>query len=146
MENTEANKPYPRMLRFIREHHVLTLATSTENTPWCSSMFYVFLEPNNMFVFTSEDKTKHVNDIKQNSRVAGAIALETFMTGRIRGIQFTGSMIKLEGDLLERARKAYLKRFPIARMAVLHLWGIDVDMMKMTDNRLGFGKKLIWNV
>ena len=35
--------------------------------------------------------------------------------------------------------------FPIARlMPNLHLWTLRPDFIKMTDNRLGFGKKLIW--
>jgi uncharacterized protein YhbP (UPF0306 family) len=25
-----------------------------------------------------------------------------------------------------------------------HLWVVKLTMIKMTDNRLGFGKKLIW--
>jgi hypothetical protein len=29
-------------------------------------------------------------------------------------------------------------------MPELHLWSLTPDFIKMTDNRLGFGKKLIW--
>ena len=45
----------------------------------------------------------------------------------------------------ETARRAYLKRFPYAALAELTLWAIRPDYMKLTDNTLGFGKKLIWN-
>jgi uncharacterized protein YhbP (UPF0306 family) len=54
-------------------------------------------------------------------------------------------MQELEGDELKKARSAYLKRFPIARlMPDLNLWILSPDFIKMTDNRFGFGKKLIW--
>jgi len=47
-----------RIIRFFRKHHVLTIATSNENEPWCASCFYVYLEEENAVVFTSD--LKHV--------------------------------------------------------------------------------------
>ena len=55
--------------------------------------------------------------------MAGAIALETKMIGKLRGIQFSGIMFKLEGTGLKSAKKAYLEKFPIARFSTLYLWG-----------------------
>jgi uncharacterized protein YhbP (UPF0306 family) len=133
-----------RIIEFIREHHILTLATSNDNRPYTCSCFYVYLDDENLFVCTSDRDTRHIRDVEQQDRVAGAVALETTMVGKIRGIQFTGTMFELEGDLLKKAAKAYLKKFPVARLKDLHLWGIRPDFIKMTDNRLGFGKKLIW--
>jgi hypothetical protein len=51
------------------------------------------------------------------------------------------------GDLVssyEPIRNTYLKRFPFALAAKLDLWILYIDYIKMTDNLLGFGKKLIW--
>jgi len=42
------------------------------------------------------------------------------------------------------SRIAYLKRFPYAIAAKLDLWVLELDFVKMTDNRLGFGTKLEW--
>ncbi len=133
-----------RMVEFIRKHHVFTLATSNENKPYTCSCFYVYLETENLFIFTSDHKTKHIGDIEKNKLVAGALALETNMIGKIQGIQFTGIISKLEGGILNTATSAYLKKFPIAHFKDLLLWGVEPDFFKMTDNRLGFGKKLIW--
>ncbi len=135
-----------RILRVIREHHVFTLAVSAGNIPYCASCFYVYREEKNLFVFTSDPDTRHIRDILRsgNFYVAGAIALETKITGRIRGIQFNGPARRLEGEELALCKKAYRERFPVATLAILHLWGIEPDFMKLTDNRLGFGKKLIW--
>ncbi|MCX6285619.1 MAG: hypothetical protein NTY96_00710 [Bacteroidetes bacterium] len=134
------------ILTFIREHHIFTLAVSRENLPWCATCYYVYLEDLNLFIFTSDHDTKHIADVVEsgNYYAAGAIALETRMVGKIRGLQFAGLMKELTGNDMKTAKSAYHRAFPIARLAKLHLWGLEPEIMKMTDNRLGFGKKLIW--
>jgi len=136
-----------RILTFIGEHHIFTLAVSRENRPWCATCYYVYLESLNLFIFTSDHDTKHISDVVEtgNYYAAGAIALETKMTGKIRGLQFAGLIRELTGNDLKTGKSAYLKAFPVARLAKLHLWGLEPEIMKMTDNRLGFGKKLIWH-
>jgi uncharacterized protein YhbP (UPF0306 family) len=136
-----------RILSLIREHHIFSLAITRGLQPWCATCFYVYDEDRNLFIFTSEEDTRHIRDAVEtgNFLTAGAIALETKMISRIRGIQFSGIMNKLEGDELKTAKEQYLKRFPIARLSPLFLWGITPEIIKMTDNRLGFGKKLIWH-
>jgi uncharacterized protein YhbP (UPF0306 family) len=136
--------PEKRIIEFINEHHVLTLATSIENNPWCANCFYIYLEEENCFVFTSDDNTKHVNDVLVNANVAGSVVLETNTVGKIQGIQFRGIMAVPENELARKAKKAYLKRFPFAVLMKTSLWVLHTKSIKMTDNRLGFGKKLIW--
>ena len=97
-----------------------------------------------MFVLLSDLGTKHVDDMQKQKNVAGAIALETKMIGRIRGIQFTGQIEKLKEEELKMSKRAYLKAFPYAIFKKTIVWGLKIDYLKMTDNRLGFGKKLIW--
>jgi uncharacterized protein YhbP (UPF0306 family) len=40
--------------------------------------------------------------------------------------------------------RAYLTRFPFAVLMNASLWIVEIHIIKMTDNRLGFGKKLFW--
>ena len=141
------NYPELRIIDFIGEHHILTLAVARDNIPYCATCYYAYMKEQNTFIVTSDHETRHIHDIVEgnNFRVAGTIALETRIVGKIRGIQFTGVMSALEGIDLTMAKARYLKRFPIARlMPELHLWSLTPDFIKMTDNRLGFGKKLIW--
>ncbi len=133
-----------RIIDYIGEHHIFTLATCSNNQPYTSTCFYVYIAEMNMFVFTSDITTKHIADVMNQPIVAGAIALETSIIGKIRGLQFTGVIKKLEDKELSVASKAYIKKFPIALLAKTTLWGITTNFMKMTDNRLGFGKKIIW--
>ncbi len=136
--------PEKRIVDFINEHHVLTLATSVENSPWCANCFYTYLEDENCFVFTSDEETKHVQDVLANSNVAGSVVLETNTVGKIQGIQFAGTMQKPTKSLATIAKKAYLKKFPFAVLMKTSLWILNPEIIKMTDNRLGFGKKLVW--
>jgi uncharacterized protein YhbP (UPF0306 family) len=133
-----------RIIRFFRRHHVLTIVTTVSNEPWCASCFYVYLENENAFVFTTDLETRHGQEFVKNPLVAGSIVLETGITGKIRGIQFQGIVSEPEGELLAGAKKAYLKKFPVAMLMKTHLWIVNLTYIKMTDNRLGFGKKIIW--
>ena len=132
-----------RIINFFRKHHVLTIATSADNIPWCASCFYVYLEEENALVFTTDHDTRHGREFAKNQNVAGTIALETLIIGKIRGIQFSGSVSEPEGDLAKKAESAYLKKFPIAMLMETRLWIVRITFIKYTDNRLGFGKKLI---
>ncbi len=136
--------PDKRIVDFINKHHVLTLATCFEEEPYCANCFYVYLEDDNSLVFTSDYETKHIKQASHNIYVAGSIVLETNIIGKIQGVQFQGIISRPEDDLYEKARSAYLKRFPIAMLMKTTLWVVDLTFLKFTDNRLGFGKKLIW--
>jgi uncharacterized protein len=133
-----------KIILFIKKHHVLTLATSKDNKPYCCSCFYVYNEIENKFLVTSDKDTRHISDALIQPHVSGAIALETTMAGKIQGIQFTGIIEEINGEEFNKARISYIKRFPIAALSELHLWSIYPDFIKFTDNRLGFGKKMIW--
>lgn len=134
-----------RMRSFINDHHVLGLATVADNKPYCATMFYAFLEEHNAFVINSAEDTQHGTNMLKNNEVSGTIALETKIIGKIQGIQFCGQICRIEEFEHEvTARAAYFRRFPYASFSQPQLWVIKLDFVKMTDNRLGFGKKLIW--
>ena len=130
-----------RFIKFIKKHHVLTLATvNGEGMPYVANCFYAFDAKRNLFVFTSDLATRHGAEMAANSSVALSVVLETRIVGRVQGLQATGRALR--GD--DEARKCYIKRFPYAAAADLELWMVEPTMMKLTDNTLGFGKKLVW--
>ena len=135
----------PRIIKFFRKHHVLTIATSIENEPWCANCFYVYLEEENSLVFTSGADTRHGREFLKNQAVAGSVVLETMVIGKIRGIQFQGIVTEASGEQLAIAKRAYLKRFPVAALMDTNLWIVKLTLIKMTDNRFGFGKKVVWS-
>ena len=133
-----------RIIKFFRKHHVLTVATSSEQEPWCANCFYVYLEEENAIVFTTDTDTRHGKEFLKNPLVAGSVVLETMRLGKIQGIQFQGVVSEPEGEMLSKAKWAYLKKFPPAVLMDTHLWMVKLTLIKMTDNRLGFGKKILW--
>lgn len=137
-------KPDKKIVAFLKKHHVLTLATCLERQPWCANCFYSFLEEETALVFTSGHETRHIKETLKNNVVAGSVVLETSVVNKIQGIQFTGRLELSEKEMIEKSKYSYLKRFPFAALMDTTLWVLYLDHLKMTDNRLGFGKKLIW--
>ncbi|MDR3350538.1 MAG: pyridoxamine 5'-phosphate oxidase family protein [Prevotellaceae bacterium] len=132
-----------RIIAFIRKHHVLTMATCAAHQPWCASLFYAYMEKENVFVVTSDANTRHLAEAAENPAIAGAIVLETKTVGLIRGLQFQGALLRPDEELLRQARRAYLHRFPFAILGNTPIWTLRPIFLKYTDNRLGFGKKII---
>ena len=133
-----------KIIRFFRKHHVLTIATTVDNEPWCANCFYVYLEKENALVFTTDSNTRHGQEFIKNPLVAGSVVLETMIIGKIRGIQFRGVVSEPKNEMLQKTKNAYLKRFPVAALMDTKLWIVELTHIKMTDNRFGFGKKIIW--
>jgi len=133
-----------KIIEFIKEHHVLTISVSNNNIPYCANCFYAFDEANKTLIFTSDKSTRHISDTVENNTIAGSIVLETKQIGKIQGIQFNGVITEITGNYYKEANKFYLKRFPYAILKTTSLWAVELKFIKMTDNRLGFGKKLIW--
>ena len=133
-----------RITDFIKKHHVLTLATSYKGLPWVANRFYAYAEEQNILVFTSGHDTKHIQDLEEGNLVAASIVLETSVIGKIQGIQLRGRLSEPEGEMIKVAKTDYLRRFPFAALMETTLWVMELEYVKMTDNRLGFGKKLVW--
>ncbi len=126
---------------FINKHHVLSLATSDGKELSVCSLFYAYSKKYLSFVVASSDDTTHITHILQNSNIAGNILLETKTIGKIQGLQFRGEFTVLKNTEL---KKKYFKQFPHAIVMKPKLWQIKINYFKMTDNTLGFGKKIIW--
>jgi len=133
-----------KFIDFIEEHHVLTLSTAKDNQAYTANCFYVYLAENKMFVFTSDKDTRHGKEMVLNPNVAANIVLETKSVGKIQGLQILGRVEELQNQDLKIGKKAYLKKYPYAVLKLETMWGLKVRFLKLTDNRLGFGKKLIW--
>jgi len=130
-----------KIAHFINKHHVMSLATCSEGEISACSLFYAFDVKSVSFVVASAEDTTHIQHIQKNSAIAGNILLETKTVGKIQGVQFRGEFVTLEDENLGRL---YFQAFPPALVMQPTLWQIKVNYFKMTDNRLGFGKKLIW--
>ena len=83
--------PSEPIVRFIKRHHVLTLATvNSEGMPYVANCFYAYDAKRNKLIFTSDETTRHGAEMASNSRVAVSIVLETRIVGKVQGIQKIG--------------------------------------------------------
>ena len=98
--------------RFINRHHVLTLATATnDGTPYCCNCFYAYDADTAAFIFTTDSTTRHGQMMSENNRVAASIVLETRTVGKVQGLQITGTIKPAaDGD-----KMTYIKSFPYVR-------------------------------
>ncbi len=133
-----------KIVKYITDNKVLTLATCVNNVPYCALCFYVFDEENQLLIFLSDKATRHLSDALTNKTVAGTISTDVTTVAKIQGIQFTGTFIKPDKEQEKVFYKHYYKKFPFAKAKPAPIWGIELAYIKMTDNTLGFGKKLIW--
>ncbi|MCX6258390.1 MAG: pyridoxamine 5'-phosphate oxidase family protein [Bacteroidia bacterium] len=136
--------PDKKIINFINKHHVLTLATASINGPYCANCFYIYLKEKNLFAFTSDKETRHIREISEMNKVAGTVYVDTLIIGKIQGIQFTGVIFEPGDELLARIRAAYIMRFPVALLMDTTFWAVEPYFIKMTDNRFGIGRKLVW--
>lgn len=130
--------------QFLDAEKNLTFCTSVENIPHCVNCFYTFIADGNLLVFKSDSKTRHIENARLNNRIAGTIVPNIHKVGKIKGVQFTGKFFQPEGDILKTARKKYYLKHPIALTLPGELWAIELLTVKMIDNTLGFGKKVLW--
>lgn len=130
-----------KIVKFLKGHHVLNLATLMEDgSPYSAACFYAYDSEREELVFSSSLETQHAENMLRDGRVSVAITLETRVVGKVQGAQITG--IALRGD--DTAKRIYIKRFPYAAAVELEIWRLRIDSLKLTDNTLGFGKKLLW--
>lgn len=132
------------IILFIESQKTVTLCTVNNGIPHCASCFYAFIKDYNFLIIKSDKKTMHIVNALANNQVAGTILPDISRVGTIKGVQFYGIFTLLTGELLTKSKSIYYKKFPIALAINGDLWAIELASIKMTDNTLGFGKKLIW--
>lgn len=102
-------------LAYLRNHNVMTLATTGKMELWAAAVFYV----NDGFIlyFLSASTTRHSQNIADHSGVAATIQedcrvrLEDWST--IKGIQLEGKATQISGAERARAIARYGLKYPI---------------------------------
>ncbi len=119
----------------------MTLATQGTQGVYCANAFYAYDSVSAGLIFSTDTTTRHGLEMVANPSVAASIVLETKVVGRIQGVQIMGRIVEASSN----DTKLYLSKFPYSIVMDLSLWRLEIDHAKLTDNTLGFGKKLIWN-
>ena len=97
-------------IEFINTQHIMTIATSDNQSPWAAPLYYIF--HGSAFYFFSKSSSKHITDALKTKKAAASIHFQSTGWADIRGIQMTGKIsdtgINKKSGL---AFNAYLKKF-----------------------------------
>lgn len=134
------------IVEFIEKQRSCTLCCVDEvGKPYCFSCFYVFNPDHGLLYFKSSGKSRHGTILLNNPVVAGSILPDKLNVLLIKGIQFEGIVLPGNHFLADQASTYYYKKIPAALTMAGDIWIVRIDNIKMTDNTLGFGKKITWN-
>ncbi len=130
---------------FIKANKVATICCIDERAnPYCFNCFYAFHEKAHLLLFKSSVDSHHSKLLSQNPNVAGTILPNKVELLSLQGIQFSGRILKDPFPEQIRPEIIYHKVFPVALARPGHLWTIQLEKIKMTDNTRIFGKKIAW--
>ncbi len=142
--NQVTPKEEGRIWSFANKQTVLNIATYSDGESWSASCFFAFEKTHKLLVFKSDKDSRHIREALAQRRVAGTILPDKLKVGKVKGIQFQGRMLLDDGEILAAAEKKYYKKYPYAKVVPGDIWMIELSLVKLTDNSLGFGRKLIW--
>ena len=94
--------------------------------------------------FKSSDGAHHSALLAGNPFVAGTILPDKLNKLIVRGIQFQGEVLEPFHPLAKDASESYHKKHLMALAIKGNVITIRLNAVKMTDSRMGFGKKIAW--
>lgn len=132
---------------FLKRRFVLSLSTLSVTGPYACNVYYVFQDREPAFVFLSDRKTRHAQEMMIDPRCAATIYAEpadAANVSEIRGVQCTGLVHEL-GEDAQQERASYHGAFPYAKdVPGATFWKLVPDFIKFTDNSVAFGHKETW--
>ena len=140
-----------RVLAFLGEHHVMTLATVGAAGPWAAAVFYAHHDLK--LYFLSAPSSRHAENLAANSRVAVTIQRDYDDWPGIRGLQCEGEVREVEAAEQARVRALYQERFPLIgggagvprkileALDKIRWYEFRPDEIYLIDNTLGFAHR-----
>lgn len=140
-----------KALAYLREHHVMTLATTGPEGAWAAAVFYV----NDGFNlhFLSAPTSRHSLNLEANPGVAAAIQEDYRDWRKVKGIQLEGQARRIEGAEQAAAALRYGLKFPVVgdlaqapveiveAMSRIIWYRLTPRRLYFIDNSLGLGHR-----
>jgi uncharacterized protein YhbP (UPF0306 family) len=140
-----------RVLAFLGEHHVMTLATVGRDGPWAAAVFYA--HDGLKLYFLSAPSSRHAECLAADPRVAATIQRDYDDWPGIRGLQISGTARAVAPADEARIRTLYQQRYPLvgggagvprAIMEALNKirwYELVPENVYLIDNTLGFAHR-----
>ena len=140
-----------RVQRYLREHHVMTLASHGDEGVWAAAVFYA----NDGFAiyFLSSPTSRHGSNLAGNPRVSAAVHEDYSDWSKIKGVQMEGIASVLAGEEEEAARRLYGAKYPVVgklelapaaivkALAKVRWYKLVPERLYFIDNSAGFGHR-----
>jgi len=141
-----------RVLDYLRDHRVVTLATGAGGEIWASAVFYV----NDGFklFFLSSPTSRHSLNLARDPRIAATIQEDYADWLEIKGVQLEGIASEISGAEELSARRLYGEKFPIVgklaqapeaivkALAKVRWYRLVPQRLYFIDNAAGFGQRV----
>ncbi len=104
-----------RILDYLKEAKLMSLATSKNNKPWSCNAWFVVDDKWNIY-FISRKGRRHSIELKENPHVAGTI-VKPHVKGsgeKVQGVQFEGTCAECPKDVILKIYNLYKQKFPLA--------------------------------
>lgn len=133
------------LIHFLQKQTCATICCSDENgNPYCFSCYYSFNNADGLLYFKSSPASQHSILLQKNRNIAGTVLPDKISKLITRGVQFQGELLDQFHSITKDAFANYHLRHPLAIGFKGNVYVIQINQVKMTDNSLGFGKKIIW--
>ncbi|MBI3371843.1 MAG: pyridoxamine 5'-phosphate oxidase family protein [Betaproteobacteria bacterium] len=140
-----------RVAAYLREHHVMTLATHGSEGVWAAAVFYVSDGFN--LIFLSSPSSRHCRNLAESPRVSATVQEDYADWPEIKGVQLEGIAREIGGEREQHARHIYGEKFPLIRglaqapvaiakaMDKVRWYEVVTDRLYFIDNSAGFGHR-----
>ncbi len=137
--------------RYLRDHHVMTLASHGNEGVWAAALFYA--NDGIAIYFLSSPTSRHCLNLTRNPRVSAAIHENYADWRQIKGVQLEGLASVLAGEEEARARRLYGAKFPdigkleqapasiVNALAKVRWYRLIPERLYFIDNSAGFGHR-----
>lgn len=134
-----------RINAYLEKHDCANVCCVDEqNYPYCFSCFYAYNGDEKLLYYKSSLHTQHAAIIIKNPNVAGTVLPGKLNWHQVKGLQFEGPVLPKGHPLTNNAAAIYYGKNPAALAMPGEIWAIRLNKVKLTDNSLGFGKKIHW--
>jgi len=131
--------------KFLRKQTCASIACVDEaNRPASFNCFFAFDDEHGLLHYKSSAASMHSRLLNAHPLVAGTVLPDKLNKLAVQGVQFEGRILNRADALTAKSAQCYHKKFPMALAIPGEMWTVQVERIKMTDSKLGFGKKIVW--
>lgn len=136
---TKRNGLDKKIIKFLKNSHMLSLGVVDDECAYLCSCFYAFDGEQNSIIFASDENTKHIR-CGLGKKVGLNIAKSTKIIAKIEGIQATGKLSVANDSQCQ----IYFKKFRYAKVFMPQIFAVKLEWIKYTSNVAKFANKIIY--